>query len=227
MLLVLLGRDSWMMCGQRAPPPRRRARESSARRSRDVRTVGAETEMAAITVPPHAAHRGGGRARGRPRAPPTSSRSRRAGRPRARRRRSAMVVIVLGPEPREPAERRLGGAEGHEDLAHRRRVDRDAAPDPVAGAERVRAVDLGEPGDAGRVSGWRRSSSRPSPGPSSLEERPRERGEVADARVAARVLDEHRPRPEAAARGASGPARCARARAGAGRRSTSAAACPP
>ena len=35
--------------------------------------------------------------------------------------------------------------------------------------------------------------------PSSLEERPGERRQVADARVAARVVDEHRPGTEAAA----------------------------
>ena len=63
---------------------------------------------------------------------------------------SPMSVIVFGPEPGEPAERRLRGAEGHEHLAHRRGVDRDPAPDPVAGAERVAAVDLGDAGDAAR-----------------------------------------------------------------------------
>ena len=40
-----------MMCGQASAASTTTGAESSARRSRDVRTVGAETEIAAITVP--------------------------------------------------------------------------------------------------------------------------------------------------------------------------------
>ena len=98
-----------------------------------------ETEMAAITAAGSPRTGAATSSRARPRAPPTSSRSRARGPPRAPRSRSAMRRDRVRAEPREAAERRLRGAVGHEDLAQRRRVDRDAAADPVAGAERVRA----------------------------------------------------------------------------------------
>jgi hypothetical protein len=42
----------------------------------------------------------------------------------------------------------VGGAVGDEDLADRRRVEVDGAPDPLPGAEEVAALDLGEVLDA-------------------------------------------------------------------------------
>ena len=76
---------------------------------------------------------------------------------------------------------------------------------PTQSAARVRALHLGEAGDAGRrrdrdVGGLARLLLE------SLQEREGERGEVADGRVAAGVVDEHRARPEAAARLALGQA---------------------
>ena len=107
-------------------------------------------------------------------------------------------MIVVGAELRKPAERRLRGSERHEDLAHGRGVERDPASRPVAGAQRVARVDLGQPGDSGRggyghVRGLAGGPSEP------LEIGPGERREVAHGAVTARVLDEHGTRPEAAA----------------------------
>ena len=100
-------------------------------------------------------------------------------------------------EPLQPAEGRLGGAEGHEDLAHRRRVGRDPAADPVSRGV-VRAVDLGEARDAGRRrDGDVRRLSRQLL--EALEEGQRERRQIADRGVAARVVDEDRAGPKAAA----------------------------
>ena len=167
MLLGLLGCVTGR-CGRRGrSAASTTCAESSARRSRDVRTVGAETEIAAMTVP--RAPRTGAAVEQRP----SSSSSQVVAIARA------PDVLELGeqvgdgrdrvrPELREPARRRLRRSEGHEHLAHRRGVDRDPPPDPVPvpGAERMGAVDLGQARDAGRASGSRRSRSRPVARPS-------------------------------------------------------------
>ena len=84
------------------------------------------------------------------RAPPTSSRSRHDRTCFELGEQVTQVGDRARRELREAAERWLSGSERHEDLPHRRRVNRDSAADPVTGAERVIAVDLGDTRDATR-----------------------------------------------------------------------------
>ena len=120
---------------------------SSATRARVRRSVGPEMLSAAMTSP--AGPRTGTAIALRP----ASSSSAVVAKP-SRRTRSSSVVEGgaaddrVRRQPRQPPGGQLGRAEGEEDLAVGGAVVVDAAPDPLAGAEEVAAVDLGEVVDA-------------------------------------------------------------------------------
>ena len=116
----------------------------------------------------------------------------------------AMLGDRVRPESSQSAVRRLCRAEGHEHLPHRRRVGRDPPADPVARAERVRGCPPARAARRRSASGWRCSSSRPSPPRAARRNGTAQRGEIADRGVAAGVVDEHGAGPEAAARPALG-----------------------